>query len=77
MKIAKGKELVIMTKDQMQDAGFSSSDMRKMKCYAGRCYVADSNYDTYFGGGICASDKITDHYIWFSTNFLDRSELVL
>lgn len=34
MKIAKGKELVIMTKDQMQDAGFSNSDMRKMKCYA-------------------------------------------
>lgn len=34
MKIAKGKEFVMMTKDQMQDAGFSSSDMRKMKYYA-------------------------------------------
>lgn len=77
MKIAKGKEFVLMTKDQMQEAGFSSSDMRKMKCYAGRCYVVDSNYDTYFGGVICASDKTTDSYIWLSTRFLDRSELVL
>lgn len=77
MKIAKGKEFVMMTKDQMQDAGVSSSDMRKMKDYAGKCYVADSDYDTFFSAIICASDKDTDHYIWFSTRFLDRSELVL
>ena len=77
MKIAKGKEIVTMTKDQMQDAGASSSDMRKMKDYAGKCYVADSDYDTFFSAIICASDKDTDHYIWLSTRFLDRSELVL
>lgn len=77
MKIGKGEELVMMTKDQMQDAGFLSSDIRKMKDYAGKCYVADSNYDTFFSATICASDKDTDHYIWFSTRFLDRSELVL
>ena len=76
MKIGKGKEFVVMTKDQMQDARFSSNDIRKMKDYAGRRYVADSDYDTYFGGTICASDKDTDRHIWLSTRFLDRSELV-
>lgn len=77
MRFERGQKVKIMTKDQMQDAGFLSIDIRKMKDYAGKCYVADSDYDTFFSATICASDKDTDHHIWFSTRFLDRSELVL